>query len=765
MRNQTTPSTREQLSRNSGWRPRRFFIGLAVVAALNAAGTLRAQLGQMDAGQRQAWQSLSENTGQAAKLHLSPRTGTPRQIAGGILQTAVAGRSGEVDAARTARAFLGANRALLGLQDPDVELTLLSTRRGTLNRQHLRFKQSYQGVEVWPSDLVIHLDPQGNVDLMDGAYVRTPDGVAVDPLVAQDEAVAAAVDEFGPGQVKSGPDLILYTGLQSDTTPRLAWRMELHASLSEHWLVVIDARDGQVLTAHNEVCTGRVNGSGVDVWGRTRSLSVWEAEGTYYLVDTSKTMFDPSSTPPERATTRGGIHILDAANQEPDAEGNIPVAMVSSTSPDSWAVPAAVSAAFGLSETYDYYLDRHQRNSLDGNGGNIVAIVRYGRDYRNAFWNGELMVFGDGQNYAGSIDTVGHELTHGVTENTSDLLYRDQPGALNEALSDIFGELVEARTAGRPDWLKGAELGGAPIQNYMDPHAAEQLPGVPNPATMSEFVATEEDNGGVHINSSIINHCFYLLAEGMNGAIGIRDAEAIFYRAATVHLVQNSQFVDCRLACVQAATEIFGAGSSQAQTTAAAFDAVEIFADGTPPPGGPGTPPADGQDDAFEENDDPQQAKPIPAGSHALQGNDDDWFQVNLNQPGAVAVRISGPQGDLDLYVFDSQGNELGYSEEYGSEEYVEALTEDGTLFVAVSPYEGGTSAYTLTIEGPGGETPGPMPGPTPAPGPDSDGGPDDGGIVIPVTCGIGSPMAMIGAMFGLIGLGAGGRRRRTRSR
>ena len=204
----------------------------------------------------------------------------------------------------------------------------------------------------------------------------------------------------------------------------------------------------------------------------------------------------------------------------------------------------------------------------------------------------DLLLFGDALPFAGALDVVGHELTHGVIHHSADLVYRDQPGALNEAFADIFGEMIEARTTGSTDWLLGQALGDRRfMRNMANPAAFGQ------PATMSDFVELplDQDNGGVHVNSGIINRAYYLLAAGLDGAIGLRDAERIFYRALTVYLTRNSQFIDARLACIQAAEDIFGAGSAQARKTAEAFTAVEIGA-APPTPDPPDIPSVRGPD-------------------------------------------------------------------------------------------------------------------------------------------------------------------------
>ena len=330
-----------------------------------------------------------------------------------------------------------------------------------------------------------------------------------------------------------------------------------------------------------------------------------QQDSLFRMIDTSKPMFDPNFDPILGIdSARGVIRIRDAENQPETSDPEeihlpFPIRVARSERSNSGWLPDAVSAAYNLSEVYDYYLERHKRNSFDGQGASITAIVRLGQDFNNAFWHSglNLLAFGDARPYAGALDVVGHELTHGVITHSANLIYRDQPGALNEAFADIFGEMIEAWSeSGRkeepeePDWLVGTKLITEldPPLRYMKNPAALTFDrdGVrPYPTKMSEYVYTQQDNGGVHINSSIINRAFYLLAKGLDGGIGLRDAAHIFYDALTMYLFQYSQFIDARLACLQAAEDRFGPESVQFQKTAEAFDAVEIFdAAPTPPP-------------------------------------------------------------------------------------------------------------------------------------------------------------------------------------
>jgi bacillolysin len=537
---------------------------------------------------------LAERIGRDVTYVARPGVGTPMQIRGDVLQARVERAAPGEDAdLSTAREFLRANRAVLGLDSPDDELALRQRFADELGLDHLKFEQRWQGLSVWPGELIVHLDRQGHVYLMDGAYVFTPHHVLPTPVLTGLAAVRRARAELPDGQqaTVSAPELVVFAPWTRG--PRLAWKMLVDGPDSGERMVFVDAANGTRLASIPTEMSENVPGSGQDLHGQTKPLNTWNAGGTLYMVDTSKPMYDASSQPPHFTTTRGAIFIYDAQNQ-PATSTNPPLPatlpFVTSTNPNSWLPPDAVSAAFGLSKTYDYYRERHSRNSLDGNGGSIAGLVRLGQNWANAQWRSQnnIMVFGDHDKYAGSIDVVAHELTHGVTSHSADLVYQDQSGAMNESFSDIFGEMVEAYVNGSNDWLIGSQL-NSPIRNMANPAQFN------DPSKMSQFVTTTQDFGGVHTNSGIFNHAFYELAQGLPGAIGLRDAERIYYRALTVHLTKNAQFVDGRLACVQSAQEIFGQSSTQAQLVAQAFDAVEILG-ATPPPPPPNSPPVTGAD-------------------------------------------------------------------------------------------------------------------------------------------------------------------------
>ncbi|MGZ8271967.1 MAG: M4 family metallopeptidase [Methylophilus sp.] len=524
--------------------------------------------------------------------------GTPRQIkvmdkgrVQSLLSQAVNSVVEKDNDEKIVRAFLNNYRASLRIDNPDDELSLNRKESDQLNHRHLRFNQKYQGLPVWPSELIAHLDPEGNVDSVDGAFIPTPRKLLTKPIVTAEEAVTVA-RAYIPGSEEAKvnqPELIVYGALERPA--RLGWKMELDISAESHWTVVVDSLNSQILSAFNNVQNENVRGAGQDLFGNTLPLNVWFDNNIYFLVDTSKSMFAPSSILPSPDTTRGGIFIFDAKNQPPtnNPENIPPASILTSNSSNTGWLSDGVSAAFNLSVVYDYYLTRHNRNSIDGQGGNISALVRYGKDRLNASWNPVLdtMLFGDALPFAAALDVVAHEMTHGVTSSTANLIYQNQSGALNEAFSDILGEMVDASVNGAPDWIMGEVFDERFRRDFRDPSSINSALGQPYPFKMSQYYVLpndiNNDHGGVHINSSIINHAYYLLAEGLNGAIGISDAERIFYRALTTHLTRQSEFIDARLACIQSAQELFGNDSPQAIKVAEAFDTVEIFDSTTSP--------------------------------------------------------------------------------------------------------------------------------------------------------------------------------------
>jgi Zn-dependent metalloprotease len=254
---------------------------------------------------------------------------------------------------------------------------------------------------------------------------------------------------------------------------------------------------------------------------------------------------------------------------------------------------SAVNEAYdGLGATYDFYCNVFDRNSIDGHGMRLDASVHFGEDYDNAFWNGQQMVFGDGDgrifvSFTKAIDVVGHELTHGVTQCTAALEYHDQSGALNESMSDVFGSLVKQyqlkQSVAQADWLIGAGIlapgiHGQALRSMKAPGTAYDDPTLgkdPQPDNMDDYNTDPGDNGGVHINSGIPNLAFYLVCDQLQGnAWG--DPGHIWY-TTLLQLSPFSQFKDCATISTQVAGTLFGTGSKQQQAVQEAWTQVKVL--------------------------------------------------------------------------------------------------------------------------------------------------------------------------------------------
>ncbi|GAA4193710.1 hypothetical protein GCM10022219_15890 [Microbacterium oryzae] len=254
----------------------------------------------------------------------------------------------------------------------------------------------------------------------------------------------------------------------------------------------------------------------------------------------------------------------------------------------------AVDEAYdALGATWTLLQEEYGRDSLDGAGRPLLATVHYGDRYDNAFWDGERMVFGDGdgqvfRSFTSAVDIVGHELAHGFVQATVDLVYQGQSGALNESVADVIGSLVKQRllgqTAAEADWLIGAgiftdQVQGVALRSLAAPGTAyddDVLGADPQPASMADYVDTTTDNGGVHINSGIPNRAFHLAATGIGG-YSWDGAGRVWYDVLEGRMVaSDADFAAFATATIRAAGERFGDGSAQQSAVASAWAEVGV---------------------------------------------------------------------------------------------------------------------------------------------------------------------------------------------
>lgn len=254
----------------------------------------------------------------------------------------------------------------------------------------------------------------------------------------------------------------------------------------------------------------------------------------------------------------------------------------------------AVNEAYeGFGVTHALFREVYGRASIDNADLPLQGTVHYGREYENAFWDGQRMVFGDGdgmvfRRFTASLSVIGHELTHGVTQHTANLAYQGQSGALNESVSDVFGALVEQRsmgqTAAEASWLIGVglftdEVEGNALRSMKAPGTAyddDVLGKDPQPASMDDFIDTEDDNGGVHLNSGIPNRAFYLAATKIGGAAWEGAGHVWYDTIATGRIRADSDFAQFAEATVNAASARFGAESRERDAVAEAWSTVGV---------------------------------------------------------------------------------------------------------------------------------------------------------------------------------------------
>jgi len=264
--------------------------------------------------------------------------------------------------------------------------------------------------------------------------------------------------------------------------------------------------------------------------------------------------------------------VFDAKHSE-----TLPGTLVRAEGDPASSDPAVNEAYDGAGATYDLYEQIYGRSSIDGRGMRLDSSVHYGVGYDNAFWSGSQMVYGDGdgklfERFTKSVDVIGHELTHGVTAHEARLDYHDQPGALNESFSDVFGSLVKQRvlgsTADQADWIIGAGLftprvRGVGLRSMKAPGTAYDDPVL-------------EDDGGVHINSGIPNRAFFLAAHAIGGHAW-EKAGKIWYVALTDRLRHDSKFSAAARLTAAVAAELFGAGGREETAVREAWRTVGVL--------------------------------------------------------------------------------------------------------------------------------------------------------------------------------------------
>ncbi|MDX2813764.1 M4 family metallopeptidase [Streptomyces sp. PA03-5A] len=478
-------------------------------------------------------------------------------------------------------------RALqLGDKEALIPKDVIKDADGTV---HTRYERTYAGLPVIGGDLVVHERAGGRtVSKASAARITVPTTkAAVSAAKAKKSALSAAKSERTQDPAADGaPRLVVFLG---DGKPTLAWQSSVTGTQKDgtpsRLNVVTDAATGKELQSVEEIRSGTGNSQ----YSGQVQIGTVNNGGVYELTD------------PERGghktydlTGVGGIGNLVTDDDDVWGDGTL-----------SDRQTAAVDAAYGQRETWDFYKGRFGRNGIADNGVGAFSRVHYGDSYANAFWDDGCfcMTYGDGrgnEHPLTELDIAAHEMTHGVTFATANLTYTGESGGLNEATSDIMATAVEFAAdnpADVPDYMMG-ELAdvrgtGKPLR-YMDQPSKDADP---VKGTSLDYWTPQLKKEDVHHSSGPANHFFYLLSEGsgkktINGVaydsptfdglpvagIGRDNATDIWYRALTTYMTSSTDYAGARTATLQAAADLFGQGSDTYEAVGNAWAAVNVGA-------------------------------------------------------------------------------------------------------------------------------------------------------------------------------------------
>jgi bacillolysin len=492
-----------------------------------------------------------------------------------------------------------------------------SVERDDLGMTHVRMDRVSEGTRVFGEQVVGHITPDGKTDSVTGDVAAIPAGLGSEPTkLSAEQALAVAQQDFA-GRTDRQPtsERVIFKG--DDGQYRAAYHVQLSNTTDigegkepRRMNYLVDANSGELLEKYDQlggfagVGTPGAKTPGSAPAATTDDPTTGQADDTSQYsgqvqLDSTKNA-DGTHTLEDK--TRGqGVVTRDALNRNPNT-GSTQNAPITDNN-DIWGEatdPArnkdAVDAQYGAQTTYDFYKEVLGRDSIDGQGEKLISDVHVGTNFANAFWDGEKMNYGDGDGQTfGSLTTLdiaGHEISHGLTERTAGLQYRNESGALNEAMSDIMGTGVEwyasqKNKAVKFDWTVGEDTF---TPNNGDP--TDALRDMSNPASdgqspdhYSKIYKGTQDNGGVHINSGVPNNAFYLLSEGgknrtsgteVKDGIGIEKSLKIYSRALSFYMTPTTNFAQAREATFKAAQDLYGKDSAEAKKVLESWSAVGV---------------------------------------------------------------------------------------------------------------------------------------------------------------------------------------------
>jgi Zn-dependent metalloprotease len=483
-----------------------------------------------------------------------------------------------------------------------VGFELVNMQKNSGNQRTERYVQTLNGIPVEFSRLQLHSEGDRiyaiNGEVLDNPQINGSFNISEDQALQsalyfvdadiymwQDASEEALLKRFRNDENASyypiaekiyAPVDIEFSGQQVYS----AYKFDIYSKIPHNrQYIYINASNGEVLYT-KQIMTGYVEGVANTAYSGEQTITTEFTSGMYRLRDGTRGNGVETFNCQNTASYNDAVDFLDDDNYWDNY--------------NEFLNEYATDAHFATSASYDYFFDIHGRNSIDGDGHALHSYVHFSLidngmpSNVNAFWNGQWMTYGDGNPAQGitpltTVDICAHEVTHGLTSYTCQLVYQDEPGALNEAFSDIFGAAVEFWAVPEyADWTIGEDI-GLTIRDMSNPKSRQ----LPDTYLGQYWVFGEEDYGGVHTNNGPLCYWFYLLSEGGNGvndngdsytvdAIGIEKAEQISFRMQTVYLTPTSQYYDAWFYGMQATADLYGACSPETKSVGDAFRAIGV---------------------------------------------------------------------------------------------------------------------------------------------------------------------------------------------
>lgn len=497
----------------------------------------------------------------------------------------------------TIAAFPALLQEVLGLEQAD-EFRLIKTYKDHVGYDHYHYQQFHNGIPVRYAIYKAHV-LAGKLVTMNGDFfpVEQLGGASLSEETALQAAIAATgatmykwelpVEEAWLKLITGDPFAgfnpegelvyIMNEGEQNSESFRLAWQFDIYAhEPMSRADVYVDAQTGEIIFRNEMIHTADANGVAETLYSGTQNIVTDSTGSGFRLREAGRAQGVETYNMQTGQNYGNSVDFTDTDN------------FWDNVNPQEDEV--ATDAHWGAEMTFDYFFQNYNWNSYDNQGSKLISYVHYGQSYVNAFWNGSVMTYGDGgsgYNPFPALDVCAHEFAHGLTGNSAALVYQNEPGALNESFSDIFGTAIEffARPS-NANFRIGEDLTGGGLRNMANPNQHN------NPDTYlgTNWYTGSGDNGGVHTNSGVQNFWYYLLTGGGSGtndhgdpfsvsAIGITASSAIAFRNLTVYLGATSQYDDARFYAIQSAIDLYGACSNEMIQTANAWFAVGV---GTP---------------------------------------------------------------------------------------------------------------------------------------------------------------------------------------